>query len=324
MKESFNSLLKRPYRRVLRFMEFIEDRITDKKQDECGYSPLFIIGLPRSGTTVFYQLMAYCFNVCYINNLMRRYRFPCLLSYLVSFFKGCEPSEKLDFKSWYGQTSGWRNPEQGWLFWECFFKTDQQIYLDEKGLSEGSAVKMRNAVLFIQDIFKKPFLNKSQRIALRILPINKSLPEALFIRIKRDHLDVAQSILRGRKVYFNDVNHWFSAKPSRYSELKDKDYIQQICGQICYLEEDMDRDIKKIGEHRCLTINYKDLCNDPEKICEEIEAFYNKNTVKGKIYRRHKAPGSFKFSTGKKCSDSEYESLKEGLHSYFECSEQNY
>lgn len=303
-----------PYKSALEAMESIEERLISRNCD-INYSPLLIIGLPRSGTTLLYKLIAYSFDVCYINNLMDKLRFPCLLSYALRNMGGCTATN--NFKSRYGKIPGWREPAAGGRFWDSFFSTPEVIDVDERDFFKDSGTNLRNSILHMQDIFQRPFINKSLRIPARIGSINNALPESLFIRIKRKHIDVAQSILKGRKEYFDDVNHWFSAKPSRYEDIKEDNYIQQICGQIYYLEEDMDKDVEKIGIHRCLNLHYEDLCENPDKICKDIESFYNKNTVKHKIMRRRKAPASFEFSTGRKCAADDYQKLKDCLSDYF-------
>jgi len=318
MKQHFANLLKLPYRAIVRVCEHIEANII-KKEVECQYSPLFIVGLPRSGSTLLYQLVTYCFAVCYLNNVMARCRFPCFTSYVTKEMNGCTPT--YDFNSWYGETKGWRSPAAGWLFWDTFFKTGQMNYLDEKGLEHEMGLKLRKTILLMQHIFDKPFVNKSQSIPVRILPINKFLPESLFVRIYRDHVDIAQSVLKGRKDKYHNTNHWFSAKPSRYSELADKDHITQICGQIFYLEKDMDRDLGNIGQHRCLNVSYKELCHDPLQVCLQIERFYNANTVSRTIRIINSPPANFDFSTGKKCNDEEYQRLMECLEYFNELSQ---
>jgi hypothetical protein len=296
-------------------LEPVENRLISADH-EPSYSPIFIIGVPRSGTTLLYQIITYCFNVCYISNLVSR-RFsniPCVASYPLSLINGCNyPGH---FKSWYGHISGWRAPSQAWKFWERWFPFEDQRYIRPEEISGSSIKKMRNTVLLMQDIYRRPFVNKTLNLGVRLLPLNRAFPEALFVRMRRNRIDIAQSILKGRKEYNGDINEWFSAKPLEFDRLSDKDYITQVCGQIYYLEMDMDRDIQRIGSNRCIDVQYEYLCRNPKGVIAAIKKFYNHNTCGERIEVRNNPPRSFRPSNGQKCSDDEYRRLKKYLRDF--------
>lgn len=281
-----------------------------------SFSPIFIIGVPRSGSTLLYQLIAYCFEVSYLTNKLAKHNtFPCILSLPLSIIGGCNSPELFD--SNYGEVPGWRSPSQGWTFWDRWFPSEDQSYVGLNELSEATTKKLRNTILLMEKIYKRPFVNKAMSLGVRILPVSHAFPEALFIRIHRNQLDIAQSILKGRSDYMGDKNKWFSVKPSEYEKIKDKDYITQVCGQIYFLERDMDRDIQIIGKHRCLDIQYAELCTNPKSVIEKIEQFYNLNTYYGQIRKRKEPPPYFNLSTGKKCNDSDYNLLKKSLQHFY-------
>ncbi|NIU01843.1 MAG: hypothetical protein GWN01_13315, partial [Nitrosopumilaceae archaeon] len=55
----------------------ILDRPYLMREIECRYPPVFILGPPRSGTTLLYQLMTCSFNFAYIPNIANKfYRCP--------------------------------------------------------------------------------------------------------------------------------------------------------------------------------------------------------------------------------------------------------
>lgn len=315
VKRIMKNILKPPFKILHKNLEVIEKHLIMSNY-EPTYSPIFIIGVPRSGTTLLYQLMTYCLKVCYISNLIEKYsNLPCTFSYFLSLLNGCNPPSSFDSR--YGETDGWRSPSQGWNFWDRWFSTGDQNYLALHEVPIPTIKKLRNTILLMENIYNRPFVNKALSLGVRILPLNEAFPEALFIRVHRNHLDIAQSILKGRKEYSGDKNNWISAKPSEYEKIKDKDYITQICGQIYYLEKDIKRDIRIIGINRCIDVNYDDLCNNPKSILEKITQFYNENTCNGVLRGKNAPPDSFHLSRGRKCDDNEYNRLKECLNSFY-------
>jgi len=101
--------------RVRKTMAGIESKLISKNI-KLPFAPIFIIGLPRSGTTLLYQVMTKCLKMCYFNNLTDHFpKSPVLVSLLTSPFNGNRPHG--DFSSYYGETIGWNAPSQGGLIW---------------------------------------------------------------------------------------------------------------------------------------------------------------------------------------------------------------
>lgn len=314
----FKNILRPPYGLMLKGMTAIERRLIRYDRD-LPYPPIFIIGIPRSGTTLLYQLMTDCFEVAYLSNLMaRHYDHPCTVSYGLSHLNGCTPPR--DFQSSYGETTGWRAPSQGWLFWARWFP-GEQAYVGAGEISSNSIREMRNTIALIESIYHRPFVNKNLSLGVRLQPLNEAFPEALFIRIHRDRIDNAQSLLKGRKEYAGDINNWISVKPLEYSLIRSKDPITQVCEQIYYLEDNINKDISLIGEERCLSLSYAELCGKPREVVKKISEFYEKKTYKGALRKRHDPPEFFDISAGKKCHTEEYVRIKECIEKLYAAAE---
>lgn len=304
------NILRPSYRLMLKGMTAMERRMLRSDRD-LPYPPIFIIGVPRSGTTLLYQLITRSLEVAYLSNLMaEHYDHPCTISYCLSRLDGCTPPD--NYKSSYGETAGWRAPSQGWQFWARWFPGDQG-YVGRGEISSTSRREMRNTIGLIEKIYGRPFVNKNLSLGVRLQPLNEAFPEALFIRIQRDRADNAQSLLKGRKEYTGDINNWISVKPSAYEMIKGKDPITQVCEQIYYLEDDINRDIRLIGEDRCLNLSYTELCQEPREVIEKIMEFYEQKARTGVLKKKHDPPAFFDISSGKKCRTDEYARLKESL-----------
>ncbi|MBM4137677.1 MAG: sulfotransferase [Nitrospira sp.] len=254
----------------------LEDHILSiKGTAQMTYAPIFIIGPPRSGSTLLYQIMTRYFKVCYFSNLMMRFpKSPITIAKLVSLIYSNKQPE-FNFTNMYGETMGWKQPNQGILFWNRWFPNDNS-YVGSGVISNRTIKGIRNTVALLQQIFDAPFVNKWQTNSVRILPLYEALPEALFVRIKRQLPFVAQSILIGKRKLFKDEMRWFSSKPKNYEQIKNKKPIEQVCEQVFSIEKDIDRDSKVIGENKFFTVHYEELCECPELIMNNIKKFYDK------------------------------------------------
>ena len=276
------------------------------------YSPLFIIGAPRSGTTLSYQLLANNFNTCYINNVMEKYnKFACALSYGQAIINGCNPPG--NYSSVYGETVGWNAPSQGRRFWDNFFKTGEQNYIGNDEIDAGTLKKLRNSVLGLQNIFGRPFINKALSLGVRLLPLNEALPESLFMCIHRSRVDVVRSMMKGWNEYEGGNNEWFSVKPLEYKYINSEDLLAKVCGQVYYIEKDIMRDLSIIGDGKCIHVTYDDICENPGVILNKLEEFYNNNCCLGRLERTNDPPEKFTRSKVANISKEEVRMIEENF-----------
>ena len=120
-----------------------------------------------------------------------------------------------------------------------------------------------------------PFINKNVKNSVRIQSLAEMLSTGLFIQVKRDRLDMASSILKGRKDINGNVEDWWSVMPKEIDLLKRKNYLEQICGQIYYVERNIEEDVTLIGKERLHTVQYDDLCDYPKRELDKISSFVN-------------------------------------------------
>jgi hypothetical protein len=189
---------------------------------------------------------------------------------------------------------GWNAPAQGREMWGRWFPPDQ-AYQGAGMLSETAIREMRAVVANIEAAFSAPFFNKAQGHAVRIRGLYEAFPQALFIRMRRDHDAIVPSILKGRRDCFHDEAHWFSAKPSNYDLLHGLAPRPQILAQIRGIEADMDRDFSAVGMERVFAIDYEGFCLEPRRILDDIATFYASRSGRS-LEPRADIPASFTVS----------------------------
>jgi len=235
------------------------------------YPFIFVFGAPRSGTTLLSQLVAYCLDVGYINNLMARFWLAPIHGIRLSkeLFKGERPST---FHSDYAHTKDITDIHEFGYFWRHWLKKetmdsivnagDYEHKIDWSGLSK--------VLANIQREFDRPLVFKNIYGSYHTEKLMRTLHRVIFLYIERDPLDTAVSILEARKKYYSDLNTWWSYAPVEYNAIKDLDYRRQIAGQVFYLRRYYNNVMHTLGSDVVLKISYADLCKNPRAVLDTV------------------------------------------------------
>ena len=249
----------------------IVERCLMKKRYQCTAPQLFIMGLPRSGTTLIYQYIVHRLHVAYFTNGVGRFpSAPCITTFLQHKVYGQYIS---DFQSNYGKVLGPVAPREAGGFWCRFFDIDNYMAFDD--LSEHDVCILKNTIACVQHIFeRKPFINKNVKHLLRIDALSKIFPNSQFLIVKRDIADVAISLLRGRYKNLSDPRQWWSVRPPDYEKLKNFPIVEQIFYQCISLKQKMEQDISNLPKKRIIRIHYKNFCDNPEDLIHIVNVFF--------------------------------------------------
>jgi hypothetical protein len=233
------------------------------------HQPVFIIGAPRTGSTILYQTITNQLDVLYVDNLVCRF--------YKNFFFGFWLSNKLFkqkahncFKSNHGDTSkyGLRAPSECGQFWYRWLPTERH-FIDYDDISDKMVKEIRNEITAVINYFDKPLVFNNNNIALRIRLIEKVFPNAKYIIADRERIFVAQSLLKARKIFFSDYDKWWSIMPKNYEELLKYPFVKQVVLQHYNINKQMYLDLTNLVDKlNYKTIMYKDLCLNKELILD--------------------------------------------------------
>lgn len=246
--------------------------------EEIKFRPIFILGTPRSGTTLLMQTLKYYFDISYINNFTHRYFFGCpFISEL--FFSRLSFYDE-NFTSNYGRTKGLIGPHEGSNWWYRFFNRKPR-YVATNNINFHKMERFKSSIRLLTNFSGKNVVFKNPHASLRLNPINSIFPDALFIRIYRDKLDNAHSILKARKDNLGSYNKWWSMDPPGYEDLLSLPPYVQVVEQINLINNLIDQDIKKnaIDKKYIHELSYEDLCEKPSYIINQIHKFFIKNST---------------------------------------------
>lgn len=256
------------------------------------FPPVFIVGPPRSGTTLVYQAMCHCFQLAYTPMLANYLPFaPALATWLARRPGGYES----DFTSRYGAVRGLGSPGEGTM-WNVWFEKDRH-YRHPGELERRKAQEIVRLVGRIERISAGPFINKNLRNENRLPVLASLLPRAVFLMVLRNPRDVALSILRGRIEMRDDPELWFSIKPRSGAPEGHQRPEEQVVLQIAGILDDLREDIGRIGPNRFGAVRYEDFCDSPPAFMRSLSGFLNDRGVPVEV--RREPPGRFEASRGR-------------------------
>jgi hypothetical protein len=226
------------------------------------HAPLFIIGTPRTGSTILYQALTNLFDILYVDNLgCKFYR---------NFFFGFWLSNKIyadqphnNYISERGDTSKWgmHAPSECGQFWYRWLPKEHH-FIDYDKISNEMINQIKNEVSAVINYFDKPLLFKNLNAGQRLRLIRQCFPNAKFLYIKRNPFFVVQSILNARAKENILNNQIWSIKPPNYKSLSSLDEVSMVTSQVFYLEKQIEEDLALFNKKNVLTLNYESMATN--------------------------------------------------------------
>lgn len=230
---------------------------------------LFILGPPRSGTTLTYQVVTQHFEVAYFSAPFGYlYGAPNALCYTL---RNLQKRPKPDFESSYGHIKGLLAPSEHGRFWSQWFPESGALghRIVPDGLDASRYSELRDSVRSMSAIFRQPMAFKNVYLSLGVGALAQIFPEALFLLVRREPYFVAQSLLT-KRLGQSDPNEWWSVKTPGFSELAGSPPWRQVCDQAFLTERIMLEDAGRYASGRCLEVHYEDLCQAPGNVIRRI------------------------------------------------------
>ncbi|HKE49386.1 MAG TPA: sulfotransferase [Rhodanobacteraceae bacterium] len=234
------------------------------------WAPLFVLGAPRSGSTLLFQVLAHSLRVTY---LPRLFNYAYGAAHLVMrLFAPALKRHRPVFVSRLGATPGLLSPTEGFAFWRrWFWKGHDADHYYPALLSPAAAAELRDTVRAIEAHRDAPLLVKCPYLALAVPPLADALPTSRFVFIARDPIDDAVSILRGRESGVR--GDWWSVRPPDYLAHRDEPETEQIMWQIAETTNLLRAQLEALPHDRWRLVRYEDLCARPREVVAELLAW---------------------------------------------------
>jgi LPS sulfotransferase NodH len=276
--------------------EYLQPRELDLYRDRDVQHPfIFVVGLPRSGTTLLSQVLAYCADAGYVNNFAARFWLaPVYGIRLAKLIAGEE--RPTTFESDYARTKTLLDIHEFGYFWRFWLKKhtfDDVVHAAERE-DEIDWPGLKRTLLNMQHELAAPFVAKNMLGAYHMPKLRDVLEQVIFVYIERDPLDVCVSILDARRKYYSDPSEWWSYIPIEYPLLKGLDYWEQIAGQVHYLARFYERALAEVGPANVVEVTYEQLATDPASVLAAV-ADRAASTFDYRLTLRQPSPPAFGF-----------------------------
>lgn len=242
-------------------------------QEKPRFPVLFIVGLPRSGSTVLAQVLIHRLLLGYVTNLVAKFwmapEYGIALARAINEDPGALPPV---LSSAHGQTGDYEGHHEFGYFWKRWFTYRENHYIEPKYWDEIDGPDLLKSLVRMEMAWDRPLIFKNPpALSLQIALLNQIVPNALFLNLTRSDSDVATSLYHARKVYHGSHAKWFSVKPPQYSELTRAPVVDQIAGQVLYTRREIERQLSGIPPARQLSVSYENLCSDTAVTLSSIE-----------------------------------------------------
>ncbi|MEL7496254.1 MAG: sulfotransferase [Planctomycetota bacterium] len=222
--------------------------------ESSGHFPVFILGAPRTGSTVLYQMLTDFCDCLYIDNLV--YAFSNDLPFgfwLSNRWYGNRGHNS--FQSTYGRTKSLHSPSECGAFWYRWFPRDRD-FVERHEIDDASVDQMRKNLYTVMNHFQKSIVIKNLNAGQRLRVLGPAFPKSRFVFIRRDPFFTIQSLLRARQSQGMKEERWWSVRPKNFEELKSKPLIEKLTGQVFFLEKQIVEDLAKLPDERVFRITY--------------------------------------------------------------------
>ena len=239
---------------------------------------VFIVGAPRSGTTVLYQLIADHIDVGFINNRMARYFAAPVVGAVLHGRTG--GGHDLALTSEYGRTGGGHSPHEFSWFWHYY--RDFHLYddLTDDELARIDWQPVKDALEGLAGYFRRPVVIKNINfVAYQVAWLKALLPGAKFIWIQRDKRYTVQSILRVREDQYGDRRVWWSVRPRDAREWRDRSAVEQVVHQVTDICGALTEGFESISAQDQLKLDYEQLMQEPAEALQRVARFIGAEVV---------------------------------------------
>ncbi|HEU4429458.1 MAG TPA: sulfotransferase [Myxococcota bacterium] len=217
---------------------------------------LFVMGPPRSGTTLVALSLIRALRVGYLNNLTALFpRSPITANRLLG--RPIHP-ERVTLKNYYGRTARLCGPNDALYLWDRWLGADRTRPPAE--ISREAADALVRFFGAWEALVDAPLVAKNNSLNGSAALVGALLPTARFVCLRREPLRLAASLLDARRHILGDASDSYGIDDPSRPRLADP--IQDVVRQLRFHVALADQQRAALGE-RFVDLAYEEFCRDP-------------------------------------------------------------
>ncbi len=235
---------------------------------------VFIVGAPRSGTTLLYQLVSLCLDVGYLSNAVAPFWNAPLAGalWVRTRYGRTRPGHEL--RSRLGRAPDPFGPHEFSWFWQYWGDFAEHDDLRGAELDRVDWRAIARCLAALAGFYDRPLVLKSINFTnYQTRTLAEHLPGARFLWISRDPLYCAQSILEARRSRYGNTTRWWSVRPRDFRDRLEDTPERQVVHQIADVEQALERARRTLPRERFHHLHYEDVVDAPAPTLAAIAEF---------------------------------------------------
>ena len=228
---------------------------------------VFILGAPRTGSTVLYQTLCSRLGLPYFSNLTNTY-FPH--TPIIGLLLQKALPVEISLTSHFGKTTGDLQPSEASAVMKNWFGGGHPSGLVSTGIVEGKLPHFKTTLSAAETLFGCPLLVKNPWNSFRVKCLAESLPSARFIWLRRDAAAAGKSDLSARYMTKGSPTAWNSATPANVEALQRLPPTAQVVENQNEYNLAIGNGLEDTCTGRWIGVWYDHFCIDPERTLERI------------------------------------------------------
>lgn len=234
---------------------------------------IFVLGSPRTGSTLVYQILVNYFNFFYFSNFIAD-NFPEHPSVGAALDQVMNPRSFIDYESKFGKTEGVWGPSEASAVFRNWFGGEHPAQTKSCNILPGQELHFLKSMKSIYALTGRPILSKNAWNCFRIAAIMRLFPQAHFVWVRRDIGESAVSDLAAR-YRRGGATVWNSATTSNYLEIQKLPYWQQVVEQQFEYNKSVEADLQQFSHGQFIEIWYEEICGDIERQLSRLESHFS-------------------------------------------------
>lgn len=284
------------------------ERMKLERADRISHPVILVVGLPRSGTTLFYQTLCGATRVSYFSNLSGLFRRSTITGTKL-FGRRFDTPPRARFHSFYGRTSGFGGVNDGFHVWDRWLGSDRYAVTP---VSADGERDMRRFFAAWTDAFAMPLATKNNRNTICFARLAAILEPCFVVLVRRDPLYVAQSLFIARQRVQGDAAIGWGLGANDVPADAEDDPLETVTRQVHRLDAQVDAELDRMPPGRSAVVSYERFLSDPGGVLSEVagrmQAIWP-DCFPADAVDRQRLPSSFVSANRRQLPDREFRKL---------------